>query len=162
MAEGLAAAVVPVVELGVVAQVPVAVVAPEPEPVALVEREPVVMVPLVVRELPAVAVVPVAVRELPAMVPVGLMVGAIPMPVHTVCLTRTGWARRSNGAGIGLVMAGFLTVLFIRSANARPVLDGMRGDTRRPRLSTTRFTKLSGRSSNRTNQCGSYCRITNL
>ncbi|WP_156951998.1 hypothetical protein [Bradyrhizobium sp. WSM1743] len=134
------------------------------ELVALVEREPVPVVPvaLVARELPAVAVVPVAVRELPAMVPVGGTVGAIPMPVHTVSLTRTGWARRSNGARIGLVTAGFVTVLFIRSANARPVLDGICGDTRRPRLSTTRFIKLSGRSSNRTNQCGQYCRITNL
>ncbi|QQO23949.1 hypothetical protein JJB98_30795 [Bradyrhizobium diazoefficiens] len=144
-----------------VALVPVPVAAREP--VALVEREPVVMVPLalVARELLA-AVVPVAVRELPALVPVGVMVGAIPMPVHTVCLTRTGWARRSNRARIGLVMTGFVTVFFIRSANARSVLQRICGDTRRPRLSTTRFTKLSGRSSNRTNQCGRCCRITKL
>ncbi|MDE5444092.1 hypothetical protein GWG65_22095 [Bradyrhizobium sp. CSA207] len=157
-------AVVPVVAVAreLAAAVPVAAVVQELAVVvlvALVLRELVAAVP-VAREL--VAVVPAAVRELPAVVPVAVMVGAILMPVNTVCLTRTGWARRSNGARLGLLMAGFVTVLFIRSANARPGLGGICGDTRRPLLTSTRFTRLSGRSSSRTNQCGRCCRIRNL
>jgi hypothetical protein len=71
-------------------------------PVVLVVRGPALVAPvaLVVREL--AVVVPVApvvwelavVRELPAVVPVVMvgvfMVGAILLPGHTVCLTRTG------------------------------------------------------------------------